>query len=147
MVHTLLGLSHLLVAHRDYGPYLCDVGCMLCFLGTTVAVEGGDILHHMLFKLREPLVQTLQVGFDPCSPLLDHLVVLRALLSPHVLPRITELLGNLLLVFCSWCWAATASRLSSAHWLWYLVVMALPPLVLYHIDEEGTLLTHPPKGL
>src|SRR5262249_31299701 len=68
MVHTLLGISHLLVAHRDYGPYLCDVGCMLCFLGTTVAVEGGDILHHMLCKLREPLVQTLQVGFDPCSP-------------------------------------------------------------------------------
>src|SRR5262250_1659195 len=72
---------------------------MLCFLGTTVAVEGGDILHHMLCKLRAPLVQTLQVGFDPCSPLLDHLVVLRALLSPHVLPRITELLGNLPLVF------------------------------------------------
>src|SRR5262249_20349852 len=61
MVHTLLGLSHLLVAHRDYGPYLCDVGCILCFLGTTVAVEGGDMLHHMLCKLRAPLVQTLQV--------------------------------------------------------------------------------------
>src|SRR5262249_28333974 len=52
---TLLDLLNLLLARLHHVPCLCDVGGILGFQCATFTVEGVDMLHQMLFKVREPL--------------------------------------------------------------------------------------------
>jgi hypothetical protein len=68
--NKLLGIVNPLFASLNCVPCLGDLRFILFFLRVRLVVEGVDMLHQMLFQLREAFIQTLEVGFHPWQALL-----------------------------------------------------------------------------